>query len=117
MLSRVINFGGVIPAASRRDESFAFVDRNWMARAIRINFLPGQGGTLFIRPQAQEKMGALNDILQPHPEITGDDWTLNLQDIPFLFVRGTALVFAIRNTSARQSRRYSIQVMLEEVQA
>ena len=81
-----------------------------------MTFLPGQAGSLFIRPQALDISGARNDLLQPSAEVTGDDWVAYFHDIPFRFDPGSAIRFELRNASPRQPRRFQLQLTLEEVE-
>lgn len=116
MLGRVLNFSGVVPIAGTMTLVQQITgSRSWRIATLRIVFLPGQAGTLFVRPQARDISGARNDIFQPDPEITGDDWVSELHDVPFDFIPGTAIQIELRNTAARHTRRYAIQIVLHEI--
>lgn len=115
-LTRAINHAGSVARASSLVLESPIQSRSWRIKTLRITFLPGQARSLFIRPQALDISGARNDLLQPSPEVTGDDWVAHFNDLPFRFDPGSAVRFELRNASPRQPRWYQIEVTLEEVE-
>jgi len=115
-LTRAINHAGSVTRASTLVIETPIQSQSWRIKTLRITFLPGQAGSLFVRPQARDISGARNDLLQPSVEVTGDDWVAYFHDIPFRFDPGSAIRFELRNASPRQPRRFQLQLTLEEVE-
>ena len=115
-ITQAINHAGSVARASVLVLETPIQSRSWRIKTLRMTFLPGQAGSLFIRPQALDISGARNDLLQPSPEVTGDDWVAHFSDLPFRFDPGSTVRFMVSNGSPRQPRRFQIQVTLEEVE-
>lgn len=113
--TRVINYVGTVAINALRTEVTQIRLGRWRITRLRITFLPGQSNSLFVRPQAVDIGGAVNDLFQPAVEVTGDDWSLVINDIPYEFEPGSSVCVVFRNSSDRHARLYNVQIEMEEI--
>lgn len=82
---------------------------------LLIVYQVGQVNELFVRPRIELICGSFEDILLPDPELTGDDISVVVKDIPTKLDPGTALRIEARNASTTATRRFLVIARIREV--